>query len=70
MKYVLTEERKKEIMVTGKCNRNAFARTKPILTGKSHDNELSTRLSNDLVDLLNLAHAAPMITEVRDAHTL
>ena len=38
--------------------------------GKIHYNELSTRLSNDLVDLLNLAHPAPMIMEVRDAHTI
>jgi len=36
---------------------------------KSHDNELSTRLDNDLVDLLIFAHFAPMIMEVRDAYT-
>lgn len=36
---------------------------------KIHDNELSTQLSNDFVDLLNLAHPALMIMEVIDAHT-
>lgn len=56
-------------MVTEKHNNDAFARASLILKGKIHDNELSTQLSNDLVDLLDLAHPASMIMEVRAAYT-